>query len=399
MSNDAPLIMHVVHRFDVGGLENGVVNLINRMAVNKWRHVVLSLTQVSQEFAKRIQRDDVKLLELGKGPGHLLRWYPRIQRIIKEIQPSIVHTRNLAALEATVPAWLAGVPVRIHGEHGWDASDPRGLRRKYQWIRRAYRPFVHRYIALSKDIEQYLVDRVRIAPDAISQIYNGVDILRFQSPRTARARVADCPFMDPGLWLVGTVGRLEEVKDQVNLAQAFVRATELDPEGARRLRLVIVGDGTLRGKVASVLARAGLLERAWFAGSRADVPELMASLDCFVLPSLSEGISNTILEAMATGLAVVATTVGGNAELIEDGLTGTLVPPANSEMLARAVLRYLKEPAVARRHARTAQRVAIERFSLDRMVADYSELYEKSLYQIEAKRRPASADARQSSSQ
>lgn len=126
-----------------------------------------------------------------------------------------------------------------------------------------------------------------------------------------------------------------------------------------------------------------MLEQVWFAGPRADVPALLRGMDCFVLPSLSEGISNTILEAMATGLPVIATHVGGNAELIEDGMTGLLVPAANSELLARAMLSYYQNQGVARRHARTAQRVAAERFSLDRMVDDYSTLYESMLAQAE----------------
>lgn len=376
MIAEPPLILHIVHRFDIGGLENGIVNLINRMSPQKWRHAVLALTEVSEEFTKRVSREDVQYIELKKGPGHLFRWYPRLYRLIKDLRPAVVHSRNLAALEATVPAWAAGVPIRIHGEHGWDSVDLHGIRRRYQWIRRAYRPFVHRYIALSKDIENYLTQRVSIPARDVTQIYNGVDITRFGGERGQRLPVAGFPFADQGCWVVGTVGRLQAVKDQVNLAQAFVRVNELDPAAGRNMRLMLVGDGPLKSTITGTLERAQLLDRTWFTGSRADVPALMRSMDCFVLPSLSEGISNTILEAMMTGLPIVATNVGGNAELIEGGMTGTLVPPANSEMLARAILAYYHDPAMARRHARTAQRVAIERFSLERMVAEYSTLYE-----------------------
>src|SRR5690348_11336852 len=124
MSPSAPLIVHVVYRFDIGGLENGIVNLVNRMPAGRWRHAILALTSVSMRFARRIERADVRYIELGKRPGHLLREYPRLYRLFRELQPSVVHTRNLAALEAVVPAWAAGVPVRIHGEHGWHHNDP-----------------------------------------------------------------------------------------------------------------------------------------------------------------------------------------------------------------------------------------------------------------------------------
>ena len=145
-----PLIAHVVYRFDVGGLENGVVNLINRLPQGSWRHAVLALTDVSPAFAKRVQRQDVQYVSMHKAPGHLWKLYPRLTRVFRELRPAVVHTRNLAALEAVVPAWAAGVTVRIHGEHGRDEIDPNGVRRRYQWVRRAYSPFVSRYVAVSK---------------------------------------------------------------------------------------------------------------------------------------------------------------------------------------------------------------------------------------------------------
>lgn len=375
-NSQAPLILHVVHRFDVGGLENGVVNLVNRMSETRWRHAILALTEVSQTFARRIEREGVQLLSLHKGPGHLLRLYPRLYRIFKELQPAIVHTRNLAALEACVPAWAAGVPVRVHGEHGWDVSDPHGAVRKYRMVRRAYRPFVHRYIALSQHIRDYLEQGVGIGASAISQIYNGVDITRFQWGQDQRLRAEGCPFTGPDHWIVGTVGRLEAVKDQLNLVHAFARALELDPAARQRMRLMIVGDGSMHERVKEQIARYGLTQRVWMPGARSDVPALLRTLDCFVLPSLSEGISNTILEAMASSLPVIATRVGGNSELIEDGLSGRLVPAANSEALAQAMVSYLQDSRTARRHARTARRLVEDRFSLDRMVADYSDVYD-----------------------
>ena len=128
-----------------------------------------------------------------------------------------------------------------------------------------------------------------------------------------------------------------------------------------------------------LLERAGVADRVWFAGERADVPEIMRGLDCFVLPSLAEGVSNTILEAMASGLPVVATRVGGNSELIESGMTGTLVPPANSDALAQAMLGYFNDRSTARRHAKAALRVVETRFSLARMVSDYVGVYERAL--------------------
>jgi sugar transferase (PEP-CTERM/EpsH1 system associated) len=369
-----PLIAHVVYRFDVGGLENGVVNLINQLPRESYRHAVVALTEVT-DFSGRVRRDDVRFVALNKRPGHGFRLFPRLFGLFRELRPTVVHTRNLAALEASVPAWLAGVPVRVHGEHGRDMGDLEGTSRRYQRIRRLYRPFVSRYVALSKDLEQYLGRNVGVDSRRIVQIYNGVDTVRFAPPIAGRARIEGCPFTDDALWLVGTVGRLQEVKDQVTLAEAFVRAVKREP-ARTRMRLVIVGDGPLKPRVEKVLDAAGMRRLAWLPGARDDVPEILRGLDCFVLPSLAEGISNTILEAMSCGLPVVATRVGGNPELVDDGVTGRLVPPVDAEAMVAALSCYYDDPALARKHGRAGRHSVLQRFSLDRMVADYLHLYD-----------------------
>jgi sugar transferase (PEP-CTERM/EpsH1 system associated) len=374
----APLIAHVVYSFSVGGLENGIVNLVNHMPRERWRHMIVALTRISGEFAERIERDDVCYVELDKRPGHLVRDYPRVYQLFKQWQPTIVHTRNLAALEAVVPAWAAGVPVRIHGEHGWSAQDPDGRRRRYQYVRQLYRPFVHRYVALSHHIADYLDQRIGVPPHRVAQTYNGVDTERFCWSEQ-RLPIPGCPFASADDWCVGWVGRMDAVKDPLGLARAFLRARELSPEAAKRMRLVIVGDGAERRALAELLKASAAREHVWFAGERSDVPEIMRGLDCFVLPSQAEGVSNTILEAMASRLPVIATNVGGNPELIEPGMTGQLVAAGDSEALARAMLVYFGNRSLARRHAKAARRVAESRFSLKRMVADYTALYEHSL--------------------
>jgi sugar transferase (PEP-CTERM/EpsH1 system associated) len=374
-----PLILHVVLRFAIGGLENGIVNLINRMPPEKWRHGVIALTEVSDSFRERVTRPDVSYASLHKPPGHAYGLYPGLFRRFREQRPAIVHTRNLAALEAVVPAWAAGVPVRIHGEHGRDAYDLDGKRRRYQWVRRFYRPFVHQYVALSRDLESYLTDRIHVPPARVEHIYNGVDSALFRPRAGGRTAIEDSPFNDPALFVIGTVGRMEAVKDQTTLVRAFARALAISPGLARRLRLVLVGDGPLRGQIESVVRSANVEPLVWFAGARDDVARLMTGLDCFVLPSLAEGISNTMLEAMATGLPVIATRVGANADLMEDGLSGRLVPRANPEAIANEILAYVADPALARRHGHAGRQIVERRFSLDRMVERYEAMYRRLL--------------------
>jgi sugar transferase (PEP-CTERM/EpsH1 system associated) len=371
---DVPLIAHVVYRFDVGGLENGVVNLLNALPRDRFRHAVVALTDVTS-FRRRVLRDDIEFIALGKGPGHAFRLYPRLISLFRRLRPDVVHTRNLAALEASLPAWLAGVPVRIHGEHGRDVTDLDGSNRAYRLVRRAYRPCVTHYVALSNDLQRYLVDAVGVPPTRVTAIINGTDTKRY-TPSIQRAWPDGFPFADPQLRVFGTVGRLEAVKNQAALARAFARALEAQPRLRARLRLVVVGDGRLRADVIDVLRRADALDLAWLPGSRDDIPQILRALDVFVLPSLAEGISNTILEAMASGLPVIATSVGGNVELVEHGSTGLLVPARDDEALSQALLTYANDPTVARAAGRAGRERAERLFSLEAMVDRYAALYD-----------------------
>jgi sugar transferase (PEP-CTERM/EpsH1 system associated) len=370
-----PLIAHVVFRFSVGGLENGLVNLINRLPRERWRHAVIALDDICPEFQRRVQREDVHYVALQKGPGHLVPHYPRVARLLHRLRPAVVHTRNLAALEASVPAWAVRVPVRIHSEHGWDENDPDGGNTRYRRVRRLYVRFVQHYVALSRQLERYLTEGVGVPANRITQIYNGVDTERFRPRDSERPAVPGFPFATPDLWVVGTVGRLQPVKDQPNLASAFAHALRDNPEAARRMRLVIVGAGPMRERVMQILGAAGLTDLAWLPGERHDVADILRCLDCFVLPSRSEGISNTILEAMASSLPVVATRTGGNGELVEDGTSGSIVPHSDVDALRAAILRYFQEPELARVHAAAARRRAQITFGLDAMVAAYEQVY------------------------
>jgi sugar transferase (PEP-CTERM/EpsH1 system associated) len=213
----------------------------------------------------------------------------------------------------------------------------------------------------------------------VHQIYNGVDAKRFSPAAEGPVPIPGAPFAAPAHWLVGTVGRMQTVKHQTLLARAFLLALQQQPALRERLRLVLVGDGPLRAQAQSVLAEGGVADLAWLPGERADVPAVMRGLNAFVLPSLAEGVSNTILEAMACGLPVIATDVGGNAELVQHGQAGLVIPPDDVPAMAQALCRLAIQPLEAQRMG-AAGRAAIEqRFSLQAMVAAYQRLYDRSL--------------------
>ena len=388
MAADArPLVLHVVHRFDTGGLENGLVNLINHMPAAAYRHAVLALTEVS-DFRSRVKPQDVEFIALHKPPGQGFKLYPRLWRLLRQLRPAIMHTRNLGPLEMQVVAAAARVPVRVHGEHGRDVGDLDGNSRHHQRIRRIYSPAVQHWVALSRDLQGYLVDRVGIPAQRITQIYNGVDTERFH-PAPQRVGIAGCPFDPARHWLAGTVGRMQEVKGSTLLATAFVQALNQQPALRDRLRLLMVGDGPLRAQCQTILAEAGMADLAWLPGERQDVPELMRGLDCFVLPSLAEGISNTILEAMASGLAVIATRVGGNPELVDEARTGSLVPSASSGVLARALTEMANNPERAAEMGLAGRQDVERRFSMQAMVGSYQGLYDRQMARAGKGMRPA----------
>ena len=376
MNDPRPLVIHVVYSFDVGGLENGIVNLINRMPADRFRHMIVALTQCVPAFSERIQRHDVEFISLHKGAGHGLKLYPALFRLFREKKPAIVHTRNLAALEMVVPAWLAGVPVRIHGEHGWDSFDREGTSRKYRLVRKLYSPFVSRYVALSRKIESYLHDKVGIAAGRVRRICNGVDASRFV-PAPVRQEISGSPYNDPALTVFGAVGRLQAVKDHASLIRAFGVFVQGNAEAARRARLMIVGGGPLQGMLQDLIRAEQLDGHVWLAGERADVPSMMRGMNVFLLPSLSEGISNTLLEAMATRLPIIATDVGGSAELVVDGQTGRLVPPADVARLAEAIAELFADPEKAAGMGEAGCERVQAQFSLDAMVRAYLSLYEE----------------------
>lgn len=370
------LVLHVVYSFSVGGLENVVVQLINRLPSHRFEHVVLSLTTTS-DFRDRVTLPGVRFIELHKKPGHAIPLYPRIWRLVRELQPDVVHTCNLAALELVPLAWLARVPLRIHAEHGWDAHDPEGLSLRYRLVRKLYKPFVSHYVAVSRDLYEYLGNAIGIPKERRSLVSNGVDIDIFRPSDGILASPAGCPFAGSEHWVIGTVGRMQSVKNQPLLARAFVRLVQDHPEAADRLRLVMVGDGPLRAEVEEILVRNQLMHLAWLPGIRADIADLLRCMSCFVLPSRAEGTSCTLQEAMACGLPVVATAVGGTPELIESGVNGQLVPSEDEASMADALWMYYQQPQKAHHQGLIARQTVVERYSLSKMVGKYKDLFSR----------------------
>ncbi len=372
-----PLVAHIIYALGTGGLENGLINIINRTPPDRYRHVIICLTN-ADDFANRITLPGVQVIQLHKPAGQNFRVFWDLWKTLRTLRPDVVHTRNLASLEMQLVTLLMPGIKRVHGEHGRDIHDLDGTNKKYNLLRKAMQPFVHRYIAVSRDLLQWLKHTVAIPEKKLRQIYNGVDAGKF-SPRQDDAQLGD--LAPPGLLpenavVVGTVGRLAEVKNQQLLIEAVGYLFTKRPILRGTLRLVLVGDGPLKLQLVDRVKQLGLSDVVWFSGDRNDVPVLMQLMDIFILPSLAEGISNTLLEAMASGLPVIATSVGGNVELKEEGVNGRLVPVNNVVAMADALAELVDDPTLRQSMGEKGLALVRTTFNWEKTVADYLAVYD-----------------------
>ena len=380
-STSLPLVVHLVYRLDFGGLETVLAECVNGMPSDRYRHAVVCLTDYT-EFAKKITQPGVQIHALHKPAGAAPGTHFKLWKLLRALRPAILHTYNLAAIEYAFTAALAGVPIRIHAEHGRDLSDPEGKNRKHNLLRRFLIPFIDCFVPVSRDLKQWLALVIGVPDTKNRLINNGVDTARFvpRAPSTSAAQQAP-PF------IVGTVGRIQDIKNHAGLVRAFQRLREMLPAQRDSLRLQIIGDGPLMAALKTQVTAAGLDEAVWLAGSRTDIAALMQDFSVFVLPSFAEGTPVTLLEAMATGLPVVASAVGGIPDVVADGVCGTLAAPTDIEAIATALAAYCREPALAAAHGAAARKVVEDHYSIAAMLSHYTALYD-TLCQAKLRREP-----------
>jgi L-malate glycosyltransferase len=356
-------VMHLVYSLRPGGMEFGVVKLVNGLDRRRVKSSICSTKPAT--ILKQLVAADVAQFELNRRDGNDPNLVLQLYRLFRREQPDIVHTHAWGTLiEGLVAARLARVPIVIHGEHG-----TLQLKRHQRWMQRAAWSRVDRVLSVSTRLAERMAAETSFTPERITTIRNGVDLGRFTSVDRLAARQS--VGIATNAVVIGTVGRLVPVKDQASLLQAaaILRQRGLSPT------VVLAGDGPLREQLLQQAESLGLAQSVRFLGHRADVETVLAALDVFVLSSVSEGLSNTILEAMAARLPVVATRVGGADELVLDGTSGLLVPSKSPQQLADALEQLLRDP-VRRRAMGDAGRARVESsFDLNGMILQYEALY------------------------
>jgi glycosyltransferase involved in cell wall biosynthesis len=335
-------VMQVVLNLRVGGLERVVLDLVQN-ASEEFRFIVCCLEEPGDWGSEAPH-----VVTLGKQPGVDWRLFWKIARLARTEKVNVIHTHNSAAhLYGAIGGKIAGVKV-LHTEHGKNLGEEARAFRLNRWA--GY--FTDLTVAVSEKIGREAHEREGVASDRLSVVPNGICVERFASPRQATNR------------RIGTVGRLVPEKNYPLLLRAVASIPNLE--------LVFVGDGPLRQELER---HAG--PQAQFLGQRDDIAKLLAGFDVFALSSSTEGMSIALLEAMAAACPIVVTAVGGNTELIQDEVTGLVVPPDDAIALCAAIERLLADRVLANRLGTAAREVACQRFSVAAMTQRYEELWRR----------------------
>jgi sugar transferase (PEP-CTERM/EpsH1 system associated) len=355
--------MHLIYRFQEGGAERVVLNIAGGLRGSRIEGSICSTVPASS--IKTLLAPDIPLFELQRRPGNDPSFVWQLYQLIKRQRPHIVQTHSWGTLcEGLAAGRMARVPVMIHLEHGTLQTRKYQVRvQRWAWRR------TDRLLAVCSQLADRMADTMAVPRSSIRIIRNGVDTQRFQghSRREARLRLG----VPRDAFLLGTAGRLAEVKDHATLLEAL----RLLAEEKVRVCAVIAGDGPLKSAIESRIQSLGLQDCVRLLGHRPDIETVLAALDVFVLSSRSEGLPMAILEAMASGVAVISTRVGGVAEVVTEGATGLLIEPGSPHALAAAIRQLIDNPSLRLQMGAAGRTRAEREFSLETMVAHYERLY------------------------
>ncbi len=366
-------ILHVFSTLPIGGAEDRLRTLLLNMDRDRFHPVVCCIGEKGV-IGDEIESFGFEVISLGRMKHR--RWDWRIVRdlisIIRDRKIDLMHTQLYHAnMYGRLAAFRAGVPVVIT-----ECNVYKTYKFKRKVINRFLGKRTDRVIAVSNSVRDYVLERDGLDPAKVTVVNNGVDITRFKpATNQEKVEIRRSLGIDPDLELLGTVSRLSSQKGHTYLLKAFASTLEAFPD----LKLLIVGSGSLEEELKREAAGLDLIDSVRFLGARRDVPEILKALDIFVMPSLWEGFPRALLEAMATGLPVVAARVGGVPDAIEDRVSGLLVEPTDVDGLADSVSAVLTDSALAMKLGNNAREVVEGSFSVSFMADNMARLYREVL--------------------
>jgi sugar transferase (PEP-CTERM/EpsH1 system associated) len=363
-------VLHVIDRLDVGGTELGIARVIRGLK-GGFNHRVCAIRGFNEEFVQA-QSLTGKVCVAGHSTTGFQLVVGRLARLMWELKPDVVHSRNWGAIEAIPAARLARIPVAIHSEHGYEVDMLAGLPLHRRIVRRMAYTAADAVFTVSEELRNYHARQAWFPAERIHVLRNGVDTAKFCPRPGVRVEMRRQLGLTEDCIACGSVGRLVAIKDHSTLLQA----TKILLERGVPFWLFLVGTGPeLVNHQRFVGASPELSKRVKFIGLSTDVARLLNALDIFVLPSLSEGMSNTLLEAMAAGLPVVASRVGGNPEIVGEECTGCLFNAGDVAALTAQLEQLTKYPALRQKLGLAARKRTEREFSLERMIGGYHDLY------------------------
>ncbi|WP_291994913.1 glycosyltransferase [Candidatus Accumulibacter sp. ACC003] len=369
MRDQSIRVLHVVHSLAVGGLENGVVNLVNGLPLSRFEQAVCCL-DLRGDMSARIVRETC-IWDLFRR-RHDLTVPVKLARIVREWRPHLVHCRNWNTwLDTVIACALSGIgPSLVWSFHGFADMGKFPLRRRFASRILARRS--DRLLAVCRNTADQYAGLTGISPARFEILHNGVDCDRFRPTADRHALRRELQLPEHEL-IVATVANLTIIKNHASLLRA---ASRICSGSDRQVRFLFFGDGPERARLLALSRELGIAERIILYGTTQQIDKYLPAVDLFVLPSRNEGLSNAILEAMACGVPVVATEVGGNSDLVSVGRTGYLCPPDDVNSLAGAMDSLLSDESMRSSMGYNSRQDALARFSLSTMLARYGDFYE-----------------------
>lgn len=370
-------VMQVTFGMGIGGMERMIMELCRHVDPARFR---LSICCISHRgpLADEMEAEGVKVIYCADQSrrGKYLRGM-ELARIFQENQVDLLHTHHMPAfIDSTIGARLAKVPILINTDH----CKKYPLPRHWQVLEKTASLFADTIVAVSEHTRQDLIRYQKIAPKKLQVIYNGMDIklTRKETPAQIREEFG----FTPDDVIVGTVGRLEAQKGLALLVDAIPSVVRRVPTA----KFLIVGGGSEQQQLLERAERLGVRDRLVITGWRRDAIDLMQVFECFAQTSVFEGMPMALIEAMALSKPIVATAVGGVAEVVEHGVTGELVRSRDAQAVADAIAKVVADRTVARRTGAAGRARFEERFTARAMVTQYERLYDHYLAQKDIRR-------------
>ena len=368
-------VMHVMHSFDIGGIEQALAEEVNGMNSDEFRHSICVFSPQFEAMSKI--RSDRKLetfiikRRFRNDPSVLFR----LVRLMRKERPDVVHTRNWGGAEGILAAVLAGVRGIIHAEHGFDYEEieERARKKRRIFARRFLLKMCKKVVVVSKNVQNWLIETVKVDAGKLIRIHNGCDLMKFHPGREPEKR-KELGIRETDI-VIGTVGRLKALKNPEASLRAFSDLALSEP----RLKLMFVGDGPQKGELIAKAREKNVLDRVIFTGNMKDLAPYYRVMDLFVLSSLSEQCPKAVVEAMASGLPIVATDVGDVREMLGGDKGGIVITPRDDYAMAQGIGFFLKNQRSAEEKGKFVRERAELLFGLDRVIRDYAALYKEVL--------------------